>query len=575
MRRLVWTIAGLVAGSTACAPSGSSSPDAARDGDAAHDAATNDGGSSGRSVVGRVVAVVGAREDVVAGALVHAGGVEAVTDELGLFVLDGVRGDRIDVRPPDGYGTTSVALDADTEALVVPLLGACEAALDATTGGAVRFERCAEGGGAELFVPPSAFVDEGGARFTGRVRVRVSVAAPEDLAQLDALPRGEEWVSDVAGGLEVRLSDADGDSPVELAAGVVVTVRVPVRAADGPLRVETFDESTGRWVDDGVATVTAGLAELSASHFSHRRLRPGSLAGTGCLRDAVICLDPRVAGTIQRSGVVRRSLPTTETPACIPELDALSADGCLRVPAERPYRFAVSHFRPLSRQLFVGRVDVTAPARGETARAEVALDPVRLGCLSDVGACPDSPDAVPRALEVRQRDVGRVAMLPSVGCDEPYCVPVPVEVPLETCSVGGRCYRAFTLPGSAAGSVCGGSGSCFTPPAGGTPTTLQLRVAGAGSVSIVGASLTCRSGDFDRTNPTSCAEPFTGTIELRATPDASFGVTATHWAGDCATEVGDVCTVFDGASARTVVACFHDGSETPTGRPRCVSLYGE
>ncbi len=577
--RTVWAVLASAVLASACGSSTPSAdggadaslrPDAAeRDASDSRDA-DEDGGAEERVLRGRIVSPRGAFEDVVAGARVRVGEAETFSDELGLFELPR-RGDVVVVEPPVGYAPTTWRLGAAQDDVIVPLLETCEAAFDASAGGEVRIERCGtSGGGVALTFPERALEDDAGVVATGSARIVVAVADPTDDAQLDALPHEDDDDVRASGGLEVRLFAPDGRR-LQVRAGVSVAVRLVVGPEGEEPRVEVFDEGDARWVDEGAATVADGVATFEATHFSHRRVR---MRYETCGTLAELCFDPRIAGGVQREGVTLRALPT-ESPesGCISSFRTLDATGCIRVRAEHAYRFRASYFRPLSRELFTRTFAVTAPEAGASARVSVELPAVRLGCLQGEGRCVD-PGAVERVLEVRDADVGRVAMVPSAACGVPYCVPVPVGVPLRTCLVRGSCFAPFTVPETGAGSVCGGSGTCFSAPTS-TPSTLQLRVAGAGAVELVGGALRCVSEDFDRANPTSCAEPFRGTITLRAIPNTSHGFTATHWAGACATESADTCTVDDAEALREVVACFHDGSAAPTGRPWCLELYGE
>ncbi len=103
--------------------------------------------------------------------------------------------------------------------------------------------------------------------------------------------------------------------------------------------------------------------------------------------------------------------------------------------------------------------------------------------------------------------------------------------------------------------------------------TIELTVAATGVVDSAPAGLSCTSGNFDITAPTSCSAALTNdAIVLTAQPDAAFGFVATAWSGGCARTTDTTCQVDPGTVDVRVVACFHDGSVSAA--DRCHSTFG-
>lgn len=122
---MLWIVAAAALGliqCDACGDDGSDDQDAALVDATAQDGATTDGASdatatSRGSVVGRVLAVNGTTEDVVAGAKIQIGKLETTSDDNGLFELNDVPAGKatIEVHPdidqPQSYSSTTIFAD--------------------------------------------------------------------------------------------------------------------------------------------------------------------------------------------------------------------------------------------------------------------------------------------------------------------------------------------------------------------------------------------------------------------------------------------------------------------------------
>jgi hypothetical protein len=106
-----------------------------------------------------------------------------------------------------------------------------------------------------------------------------------------------------------------------------------------------------------------------------------------------------------------------------------------------------------------------------------------------------------------------------------------------------------------------GSSTVNVPVRPATAPELQVRVVRTGSVTSDPAGIACSNADFDPFVEVPCQAAFSvERVTLTAVPELSFGNTHTRWSGDCESTSSNVCVVRMGGRARSVRACFYDGS---------------
>jgi hypothetical protein len=144
--------------------------------------------------------------------------------------------------------------------------------LDATKGGAITIS-----GGGTLIFPPAAIVDAGGATYNGQVEVSAKLISPAD-PFLNALMPGA-LVADAKDGNTVVLGTAgmfavelrtDTGEELNLGNNKSVSFSIPALSTTKPASIGlwSFDESKGRWREEGVAVLSNGFYEGTVNHFS-------------------------------------------------------------------------------------------------------------------------------------------------------------------------------------------------------------------------------------------------------------------------------------------------------------------
>lgn len=154
---------------------------------------------------------------------------------------------------------------------------------------------------AQVSLPAAGLVTASGAAASGTVQAELTAIDPAtDPASMPGnytatLASGATGTIESFGALHVSLRDGAGNA-LNLASGKTATIRIPVatRSADVPATLPLYylDERTGRWVQEGTATL-AGTApdryfEGTVSHFSYWNAdRPAeTIAVKGCVQDA-------------------------------------------------------------------------------------------------------------------------------------------------------------------------------------------------------------------------------------------------------------------------------------------------
>lgn len=231
------------------------------------------------SVAGRVLA--SADSAPLAGATVSAGALSTQTAADGSFTLPDVPASphavlRVQAEGyVDGLVATPVVKGQVRRAVARLVREAAAVSFDAAAAGVVT----AAGSPARVELPALSLVDAtSGAAASGTVQASVTPIDPA--ADPLAMP-GDYTVADGAriesfGAIKVRLRDAAGNA-LQLKAGSRATIRIPLasRTANPPASIPLyyFDESAGRWVQEGEATLKGSAPgryyEGQVSHFTY------------------------------------------------------------------------------------------------------------------------------------------------------------------------------------------------------------------------------------------------------------------------------------------------------------------
>lgn len=211
------------------------------------------------------------------------------TNEFGAFYFHNApTGNRISVRfEKNNYmkvvrsetrPTTGVVI---IHAMMIPENSAISTlgAISGTTGGDVTLASH----NTKISFAPNSIVDASGNAFTGNVKVSLAYLDPsqDDFARL--IPGGDMAATNTAntngylysyGIIKVELKD-DAGNPLQLkdeaTSNAQIEVGVPASmqgAAPASIPLWYFDEIKGRWIEEGVATLTGGKYVGSVSHFT-------------------------------------------------------------------------------------------------------------------------------------------------------------------------------------------------------------------------------------------------------------------------------------------------------------------
>ena len=219
-----------------------------------------------------------ASNEPIPGAVVTVGTQSTTTDDLGAFELPGLApADAVAVSVrADGY-TRSVQLahiePAGETSLPFTLLAVATssmpdpeqpAAVQTPSGGSITF-------------PGGGFSSAAGSPVTGPVEISYAVvSAPEEVA---AAPGGLRLAPSAPGAAAPRINTlglvevnlSQGGQPVAFQGAATISLPLPANAtvSDGDnVSLYSFNESTGYWVEEGVATVVDGAVVGEVDHFS-------------------------------------------------------------------------------------------------------------------------------------------------------------------------------------------------------------------------------------------------------------------------------------------------------------------
>jgi len=234
--------------------------------------------------------------------VVSVGGVSTTTDASGNFTLTSAPpGDRLSVVFDSAtYGQTvrvtalAASGNADVQARLVRV--SATAQIDAATGGTVTVP----GSTAQVVLPANGLQNADGSPASGSVTVKLTVIDPASDSSVmpgdfTTLASGTPTLIESFGALNVELTDAAG-APLNLAAGQSATLRIAVasRNASRPATIPLyyFDNATGRWVEEGTATLVGSGAsayyEGTVTHFTTWNADQvyNTVRISGCVADA-------------------------------------------------------------------------------------------------------------------------------------------------------------------------------------------------------------------------------------------------------------------------------------------------
>ncbi len=202
----------------------------------------------------------------------------AYTNSKGEFYLEQIpAGKRVLVTfRGTSYATTQkiVVVDGGRTAFVeASVLPAILQNLNGVTGGTLTFN------GAKVTFPANALVDANGSAFTGTASVKATYFDPTNAVFIGCFPGefngvrtdGSETAIESFGFINVEMSS--NGAKLQLASGTQATITVPVPAAvrgRAPQSIPLwyYNESTGRWIEEGSATFNGTAYVGTVSHFS-------------------------------------------------------------------------------------------------------------------------------------------------------------------------------------------------------------------------------------------------------------------------------------------------------------------
>ena len=216
----------------------------------------------------------------IAGAAVRAGGLSTTTNSQGYFSLAAVpAAERLVVRfGKSGYVSTSnvTAIQQGEASYIAAVLAPTSTTtpVSAATGGTVSTN------GAAVTLPANQFVNADGSAYSGWVSVALTPFDPSTPGGIAAFPGDFEGVQSAGGTvpiesfgfIDVTLADAAG-AKLQLAPGSTATIVIPVAAsllATAPASISLwyFDDVTGKWYEEGSATLSGSSYTGVVSHFT-------------------------------------------------------------------------------------------------------------------------------------------------------------------------------------------------------------------------------------------------------------------------------------------------------------------
>lgn len=230
-------------------------------------------------VSGRIINEAG---QAISGVQISLGNELAISDEKGLFVIENVdmnAGGSLVSATKIGYFNGSrrffPAQDQTSFVTITMLETTPAGTFDAVAGGTVSASM-----GGEVSFPPQAVMTATGLPYEGPVTVsarwlnptatNLGEIMPGNLQGLD--DSGQEVALGSFGMMAVELTDPSG-TPLQVADGQTATLSFPVPAslvsgAPADIPLWSFDEASGMWIEEGIATLQGNVYVGEVSHFS-------------------------------------------------------------------------------------------------------------------------------------------------------------------------------------------------------------------------------------------------------------------------------------------------------------------
>ena len=214
------------------------------------------------------------------GVAVSVGTQTAFTDEKGGFILTKIGvGDRVLVNfKSDNYVSTQKVVSVkanrtvDIDASMIQI--GKKTTVSGASGGIVQF------GTAKLDFPSNAFTDSKGIMYSGNVQVNATYFDPSADAFLGCFPgefngtRTDNSESQIESFGFINVELLNGTEKMQIASGKQVTITVPISAkllAKAPTTIPLwyYDDTKGKWIEEGSATKTGNTYVGTVKHFSN------------------------------------------------------------------------------------------------------------------------------------------------------------------------------------------------------------------------------------------------------------------------------------------------------------------
>jgi len=245
---------------------------------------SSSGGSTGlkvkTSLSGRIFDESGI---AVSGATVMAGNVTAITDQYGIYTIADVelaKERAIVTINKGGYwqqvGSCIPSAGTTTYRNFTLFNGSSTQVVNGASGGTVTHSN----GGSVTF-PANAFVTASGTSYSGNVNVCMHRIAADDSKLGLKLPGSDLLAIDASnenvilityGMIGVKLTDGSGNT-IKIADGKKASIKFPIavgQLSSAPATIDLwyFDESIGKWKEEGIATKVGNNYEGDVAHFS-------------------------------------------------------------------------------------------------------------------------------------------------------------------------------------------------------------------------------------------------------------------------------------------------------------------
>ncbi|MGA2298258.1 MAG: carboxypeptidase-like regulatory domain-containing protein, partial [FCB group bacterium] len=235
----------------------------------------NNNGLTG-SITGKVVTTNNA---ALSGVQVSIGNLSGITDAQGGFFIANVpAGDRVIISfKSDNYASTQkiVTVKANRTSYVdaAMLTVGIKQNLNGTSGGSVAFS------GAKIDFPANSLVNSTGSAFTGTALVNATYFDPTNAVFYGCFPgefmgtRTDNSQTQIESFGFINVEILNGTEKLQLASGKQATVTMPIPAklqgkAPASIPLWYYDETQGKWLEQGTANKVGNTYVGTVSHFS-------------------------------------------------------------------------------------------------------------------------------------------------------------------------------------------------------------------------------------------------------------------------------------------------------------------